>query len=100
MNAQLNDTHGFLLLALKVAKKIRQDWYAAMLNNAKEEVFDQLRRDIKGDTFATWCELINLHFANKRITTYASPMALLRILENDKATNTIRMEEINDDLDD
>lgn len=99
MNTKLNN-NGFVLLALNVAKKVRQDWYLAMLKNAKEEVFDQLRRDIKGDTFAAWCEIINLHFANKRSTTYASPMALLRILENDKATNTIRMEEINDDLDD
>lgn len=99
MNTKLNN-NGFVLLALNVAKKIRQDWYAAMLNNAKEEVFDKLRQDIKGDRFAAWCELINLHLANKRSTTYASPMALLRILENDKATNTIRMEEINDDIND
>ena len=95
--------NGFLLLALNVANKIRRDWYWAMQINAKEEVFDQLRRDIKGDTFAAWCELINVLSTNKRSTIYASPMALLRILEKDKANGTIKMiseEENNDDFND
>lgn len=98
----MNNEHGFVRLALNVANKIRRDWYAAMLNNAEEEVFDQLRRDIKGDTFAAWCELINLHFASQHNTICASPMTLLKILENDKANGTVRlipdMEENDDDI--
>lgn len=91
------NNHGFVLLALGIANKIRHDWYWAMQINAEEKVFDKLRRDIKGDTFAKWCELINLHFANKHGTLCASPIALLRKLESDKANNIIpdMEEEIN-----
>lgn len=99
----MNNEHGFVRLTLNVANKIRRDWYAAMLNNAEEEVFDQLRRDIKGDTFAAWCELINLHFASQHSTICASPMALLRTLENDKANGFVKIipeEELTDDIDD
>ena len=99
----MKNNHGFVLLALNIANKTRRDWYAAMLNNAEEKVFDKLRCDIKSDTFAAWCELINLHFANKRRTVCASPMALLKTLENDKANGLIKIipeEELTDDFDD